>query len=118
MQPKPCENNKTMADEKDKKSEEGKETTEGNVVLAKFKKDQTKEDKHKRWRVVEEAVSAARNAYTGGYSPDSENKKTAPFETVVKDLIEVMQKILDGEVKLGGLGENQGGIELPAETSE
>lgn len=102
-----------MADEKDKKPEEGKATTEGNVVLAKFKKDQAKEDRRKKWRVVEEAVSAARQAYCGSWDHNKE-EKLASFDTSLKDLIEVLNGVLEGEIKLGGLGENEGGIELPA----
>lgn len=54
-----------MADEKENKKPKEQETTD-NVVLAKFKKDQAKEDRRKKWRTVEEAVSAARQAYCGG----------------------------------------------------
>ena len=88
---------------------EKKETTE-NVVLKKFKKDQTRENKNKRWNKVEDAVQAARRAYTGGYEP-SQDEKTVSFEKAVGDLIEVLQKIKSGELKLGGL--NSEGIELP-----
>lgn len=102
-----------MTDEKENKKPEGKETTEGNVVLAKFKKDQAKEDRRKKWRVVEEAVSAARQAYCGSWDHNKE-EKLASFDTSLKDLIEVLNGVLEGEIKLGGLGENEGGIELPA----
>ncbi len=83
-----------------------KETT-GNVVMAKFKKDQAKENKRKRWNKVDDAVSAARRAYMGGYEPN-DNEQTVSFEKAVGDLTEVLQKIKSGEIKLGGLGENDG----------
>lgn len=83
------------------------------MVLAKFKKDQAKEDRRKKWRVVEEAVSAARQAYCGSWDHNKE-EKLASFDTSLKDLIEVLNGVLEGEIKLGGLGKNEGGIELPA----
>jgi len=96
-----------MPEEKEnKKPDQEQETTEGNVVLAKFKKDQKKENRHKRWRVVEDSVSAARKAYTGGYGEPDKDTKLVSFETAVKDLVEVLEKVLAGEVKLGGLGED------------
>lgn len=101
-----------MADEKENQKLEKNEATD-NVVLAKFKKDQAKEDRRKKWRVVEEAVSAARLAYCGSYDNNKE-EKLATFDTALKDLIEVLNGVLEGEIKLGGLGENEGGIELPA----
>ena len=107
-----------MDDNENKKPDQEKESTQGNVVLAKFKKDQKKEDRHKKWRVVSEAVDAARQAYTGGYGTPKDDVKLASFDTTVEDLIEVLQKILKGEVKLGGLGENCGGIELPVDVSD
>jgi hypothetical protein len=85
-----------------------KETT-SNVVLDKFKKDQNREDKNKKWRVVEEAVQAARRAYTGGFESTQE-EKTITYDKALGDLIEVLQKIKDGEIKLGGMGE--GGMEI------
>ncbi|QLG69732.1 MAG: hypothetical protein CH104c_0501 [Candidatus Woesebacteria bacterium] len=100
-----------MADEKENKKPEEKETTD-NVVLAKFKKDQAKEDRRKKWRVVEEAVSAARQAYCGSWD-NNKDEKLVSFDTALKDLIEVLNKVAEGEIKLGGLGENEGGIELP-----
>ncbi|KKU34723.1 MAG: hypothetical protein UX50_C0013G0003 [Candidatus Beckwithbacteria bacterium GW2011_GWA1_46_30] len=112
-----------MADteEKDKKETEEKETeekeqsdTSDNVVLAKFKKSQDKEDKHKKWRVIEEAVSAARCAYIGSWDSNKE-EKTVPFDTAVKDLIEVLNKVLDGDVKLGGLGHDGPEMDLASE---
>lgn len=88
-----------------------KEIAQENVVLAKLKKDQAKENKDKRWRVVEDAVFAARKAYTGGFD-GKEDEKTVAFETAVRDLIEVLEKVLTGEVKSRDLsGESQ--IELP-----
>jgi len=89
-----------------------KETT-GNVVLKKFQRDQDKEDKSKKWRKVDDAVQAARRAYIGSFEP-KEGEKTVSFEKAVGDLIEVLQKIKTGDIKLGGLGEEEG-IELPAE---
>ncbi len=100
-----------MADEENKKPEETKDTTD-NVVLAKFKKDQAKEDRRKKWHIVEDAVSAARQAYCGSWDNNKE-EKLATFDTALKDLIEVLNGVLKGEIKLGGLGENEGGIELP-----
>lgn len=81
----------------------------GNVVLDKFKKDQTREDKKKKWNKVDDAVQAARKAYTGGYEPNSD-EKTVSFEKALGDLIEVLQKIKGGDIKLGGLGEDKEGI--------
>ncbi len=98
-----------MAEEKKEK-----ETT-GNVVLNKFKKDQAKENKNKKWDKVSDAVQAARTAYTGGYEHSDPEVKTVSFEKALGDLIEVLQKIKSGELKLGGLGEEDG-VELPAET--
>ncbi len=100
-----------MADEKENKKSEEKDTTD-NVVLAKFKKDQAKEDRRKKWHIVEDAVSAARQAYCGGWD-GNKDEKLVSFDTAVKDLVEVLNKVLDGDIKLGGLGENEGGIELP-----
>lgn len=100
-----------MADEKEnKKTEQGKDTA-GNVVLAKFKKDQAKDDRRKKWRIVEEAVSAARQAYCGSWDNNKE-ETLVTFDTAVKDLVEVLNKVLEGEVKLGGLGGEEG-ITLP-----
>lgn len=94
--------------------EEKKETT-GNVVLKKFKRDQAKENKDKKWNKVSDAVCAARDAYTGGYGETGLEKiETVSFEKALGDLIEVLQKIKDGEIKLNGLGEGEG-MELPAE---
>lgn len=93
-------------------AEEKKEQT-GNVVLKKFKKDQDREDKNKKWRKVEDAVSAARRAYVGSFEPDPD-EKTVSFEKAVGDLVEVLQKIKSGDLKLGGLGEDES-VELPAE---
>jgi len=107
-----------MPKEKETKEEPKKEeTNQKNVVLAKFKKDQTKENKDKRWRVVEDAVHAARKAYTGGFEAE-EDEKTVSFETAVKDLAEVLQKVLNGEIKLGGLGEDQDKVEISEPTTE
>jgi len=67
-----------------------------NVVLAKFRKRQEKEDKYERWCVVDDAVSAARNAYIG----TPENKEpTVSFEKAIGDLIEVLAEIQKGEIK-------------------
>lgn len=104
-----------MADEKENKKTE-KDTTD-NVVLAKFKKDQAKEDRRKKWHIVEDAVSAARQAYCGGWDANKDEKLVS-FDTALKDLVEVLQGVLDGEIKLGGLGEDQGGIELPASAED
>lgn len=93
-------------------AEEKKETT-GNVVLKKFQKDQTRENKNKKWRKIEDAVQAARRAYVGSFEPNSD-EKTVSFEKAVGDLIEVLQKIKTGDIKLGGLGEDEG-VDLPAE---
>lgn len=100
-----------MPDEKENKKPEDKDTT-GNVVLAKFKKDQAKEDRRKKWRVVEEAVSAARQAYCGSWDNNKEEMLVS-FETAVKDLAEVLDKVLEGEVKLGGLGEDHPMMGIP-----
>ncbi len=94
-----------MAEEKIKKEE----TTTGNVVLNKFKKDQNREDKNKKWRVVEEAVSAARRAYVGGFEPTQE-EKTISYDKALGDLIEVLQKVKTGELKLGGMGDGGAGM--------
>lgn len=95
-------------------AEEKKETT-GNVVLKKFKRDQAKENKDKKWNKVSDAVRAARDAYTGGYGETGLEKiETVSFEKALGDLIEVLQKIKSGDLKLEGLGEKEG-IELPAE---
>ena len=83
-----------------------KETT-GNIVLAKFKKDQAKENKRKRWNRIDDAVQVARRAYTGGYD-SNENEQIVSFEKALGDLIEVLQKIKSGNIKLGGLGEDDG----------
>jgi len=92
-------------------AKEKKETT-GNVVLNKFKKDQTRENKNKKWNKVDDAVYAARKAYTGSFEPNSD-EKTVSFERALGDLIEVLQKIKSGDLKMGGL-ENEG-VELPEE---
>ncbi|MDD2822805.1 MAG: hypothetical protein PHQ59_01865 [Candidatus Daviesbacteria bacterium] len=105
-----------MADENKNKKPEEKNTTD-NVVLAKFKKDQAKEDRRKKWHIVEDAVSAARQAYCGGWDANKDEKLVS-FDTALKDLVEVLQGVLDGEIKLGGLGENEGGIALPSDTAE
>ncbi len=94
-------------------AEEKKETTE-NVVLKKFKRDQAKENKDKKWNKVSDAVRAARDAYTGGYGETGLEKiETVSFEKALGDLIEVLQKIKTGELKLGGL--NSEGLETPKE---
>lgn len=100
-----------MADDKEnKKPEETKDTTD-NVVLAKFKKDQAKEDRRKKWHIVEDAVSAARQAYCGGWDANKDEKLVS-FDTALKDLIEVLNQVAEGEIKLGGLGGEEG-ISLP-----
>ena len=77
----------------------------GNVVLKKFKRDQAKENKDKRWNKVSDAVRAARDAYTGGYGETGLEKiETVSFEKALGDLIEVLQKIKSGDIKLSGLG--------------
>lgn len=93
-------------------AEEKKETT-GNVVLKKFQKDQARENKNKKWRKVEDAVQAARRAYVGSFEPEPD-EKTVSFEKALGDLVEVLQKIKGGDLKLGGLGEEES-VELPAE---
>ncbi len=87
---------------------------EGNVVLKKFEKRKIREEKTKRWGQIEDAVSAARKAYEGSFDSDDKEEITVPFEKAVGDLIEILQKIISGEVALGGLGEETG-LELPAE---
>lgn len=77
--------------------------TKGNVVLDKFKKDQSRENKQKRWNTVDDAVRVARQAYIGSFEP-RDTEKTVSFEKAIGDLIEVLQKIKEGEFKLGGLG--------------
>lgn len=69
-----------------------------NVVLAKFRKRQEREDKYKRWDAVEDAVSAARNAYMGSPDPNQQ-EKTASFEKTVGDLIAVLGRIQKGQIK-------------------
>lgn len=105
-----------MADttEETNKNGEQKQDSSDNVVLAKFKKSQDKEDKHKKWRVIEEAVSAARCAYIGSWDSNKE-EKTVPFDTAVKDLVEVLNKVLDGDIKLGGLGHDGPEMDLASE---
>lgn len=99
-----------MAEEKEKNETEEKA---GNVVLKKFQKDQTRENKNKKWRKVDDAVQAARRAYVGSFEPNTE-EKTVSFEKAVGDLVEVLQRIKGGDIELGGLGEEEG-VELPAE---
>lgn len=84
----------------------------GNVVLAKFKKEAQKEDRGKNWRRVSEAVDAARTAYCGSWCSNNADEKLVSFEKAVGDLIEVLQKIKDGELKLGGLGDEKEGISI------
>jgi len=98
-----------MAEEKDKNTEE----MMGNVVMKKSQKEQTREQKNKKWRAIDDAVSAARRAYMGSFDANS-TEKTVSFDKAVGDLVEVLQKIQGGEINLGGLGE-EGGVELPAE---
>ena len=98
-----------MADEKTKKE------PSGNVVLDKFKKDNQREDKWKKWRPIDDAVSAARKAYTGSQWCGCEGKneeKTVSFDKALGDLIDVLQKMKDGEIKLGGLGDEKEGISI------
>ena len=92
---------------------EEKNNTKGNVVMAKFKKDQNRENKDKKWNKVSDAVSAARQAYVGSYNPDPD-EKTVNFEKALGDLIEVLGKIKSGSLKLGGLGDSKG-IEIADE---
>jgi len=99
-----------MAEEKEKNETENKT---GNVVLKKFKKDQTRENKNKKWRQVEDAVQAARRAYVGSFEPNNE-ERTVSFDKAIGDLVEVLQKIKGGEIELGGLEEGEG-IEISAE---
>lgn len=100
-----------MAEEKQNKQTEEKNSTKGNVVLAKFRNDQAKEDRRKKWHVVEEAVSAARQAYCGSWDPNKDEKLVS-FETAVKDLVEVLNEVLAGDIKLGGLGDNHPTMEI------
>lgn len=105
-----------MAEEKETKNKETEEETKdktGNVVLKKFQKEQTRDQKSKKWRPIEDAVSAARRAYQGGFEANS-TEKTVSFDKAVGDLIEVLEKMKSGEIELSGLGE-EGGVELPAE---
>ncbi len=102
------------AKEEQNKNEEQEQEDSDNVVLAKFKKTQTREDKHKKWRVIEESVSAARCAYIGSWDAHKE-EKTVSFDTAVKDLIEVLNKVLEGEIKLGGLMHDGPDMELASE---
>lgn len=102
------------AKEEQNKNEVQEQENSDNVVLAKFKKTQTREDKHKKWRVIEEAVSAARCAYIGSWDTSKE-EKTVSFDTAVKDLAEVLNKVLEGEVKLGGLMHDGPDMELASE---
>ena len=108
-----------MAEEKEtnekKETEEIEEEGKGsdNVVLKKFQKEQTRDQKNKKWRQIDDAVSAARRAYMGGFEADTE-EKTVSFDKAVSDLVEVLQKIKGGEINLGGLGE-EGSVELSAE---
>lgn len=85
----------------------------GNVVLAKFKKEQERTNKRRKWNRVDDALHAARQAYMGGFEP-KEGEKTVSFEKAVGDLIEVLQKIKSGDIKLSGLGE-EGGLEIAEE---
>ncbi len=92
-----------------------KEEITGNVVLQKFQKKQTREQKNKKWHPIDDAISAARSAYMGNFEPNN-TEKTVSFEKAVGDLIEVLEKIKGGELELGGLGED-GGVELPTTAS-
>lgn len=95
-------------------AEEKKETTD-NVVLKKFKRDQAKENKNKKWNKVSSAVHAAQDAYTGGWGETGLEKiETVSYEKALGDLIEVLQKIKSGDIKLSGLG-NEGGLEVAEE---
>jgi hypothetical protein len=69
-----------------------------NVVLAKFKKRQERDDKYKKWNTIDDAVSAARSAYMGSYEP-KESEKTISFEKAVGDLMVVLEKIQKGQIK-------------------
>lgn len=73
-----------------------------NVVLKKFQKDNQREDKSKKWRGVDQAVSAARQAYCGSWNPQKD-ETTVSFDKAIGDLIEVLQKMKGGDIKLGGL---------------
>jgi len=74
-----------------------------NVVLARFRKRQEREDKYKKWDAVDDAVSAARSAYMGSYDPNKQ-EKTVSFEKAVGDLIVVLGKIQKGQIKSPGRG--------------
>lgn len=89
---------------KEKKEEKTKEETTKveNIVLKKTKERQLREDKRKKWEAVGDAVQAAREAYTGGFDID-EDEKTISFEEALNGLIDVLGKIKSGELKLGGL---------------
>ena len=60
-----------MADDTKNRKTEEKDSTD-NVVLSKFKKDQAKEDRRKKWHIIEDAVSAARQAYCGGWDANKD----------------------------------------------
>lgn len=92
-----------MAEDEEKESKNSV-----NVVLAKFKKDNQREDKSKKWRKIDEAVSAARQAYCGSWCNNGKEEKLVSYEKALGDLIEVLQKIKDGDIKLGGLGDEDG----------
>jgi len=76
--------------------------SKGNIVLAKFKKDQSRENKNRKWDKVSSAVSAARDAYVGRFE-QREGEKTVGFDKALGDLVEVLQKIQAGQLNLGGL---------------
>jgi hypothetical protein len=73
-----------------------------NKILEKISK-----DKQRQWSIVDDAVRFARDSFIGNEFVQEGEKKvkpTATFGEVISDLIEALQKIKSGDVKLGGLG--------------
>jgi len=90
------------------------EKTKGNVVIERFRKEQEKKNKRRKWDGIDDALNAACQSYMGSYEP-KEGEKTVNFEKALGDLIEVLQKIKSGDIKLKGLG-GEGGITLPTQS--
>lgn len=73
-----------------------------NKILEKLSK-----DKQRQWNIIEDAVRFARESFLGKeFVPEGEKKvkPTATLSEAIDDLIEALQKIKSGEVKLGGFG--------------
>ncbi len=72
-----------------------------NKILEKISK-----DKQRQWSIVDDAVRFARDSFIENDVQEGEKKvkPTATFGEVISDLIEALQKIKSGDVKLGGLG--------------